>query len=170
MTRFDIHSPDCDTQDTHPGITACKPCNCWVGRIATLEAQLAAAQRTARVGANLTEAQLAAVTKERDIALKIKASVTELADKEVAALTAERDAVTRCNCPQCQPVTGDCPAATELTDMEAQLAAVTAERDMLIEMNKRLMVAYDAVTYFGTAILIGFITWLVCAVFWEAIR
>jgi len=112
MTRFDIHSASCVSQDTHPGITACKPCNCWVGKITALEKELAA------------------MTAERDM-LKAFAGRQRLrsdfrtADEMRAALdkmTAERDAVTRCNCPQCQPVTGDCPAATELS-------AVTKERD-----------------------------------------
>jgi len=46
--------------------------------------------------------------------------------------------MTRCNCPQCQPVTGDCPAATDTgaegvvanyATTAAEVIAVTAERD-----------------------------------------
>jgi len=65
--------------------------------------------------------------------------------------------MTRCNCPQCQPVTGDCPAATELTDMEAELAAVTKERDALdAEQN----LALDHITALAVELKITETAWL----------
>jgi hypothetical protein len=33
--------------------------------------------------------------------------------------------MTRCNCPQCNPVNGECPAARELADADARLRYVT---------------------------------------------
>lgn len=45
--------------------------------------------------------------------------------------------MTRCNCPQCQPVSGSCPAAEEI-------AAVTVERDLAYADRKRLLLALDS--------------------------